>query len=310
MTAPLIQTEGLTRHFGDRVAVDSVDLELYSGEIFGFLGPNGAGKTTTIRMLSAMIAPTSGRVVVDGVELGRDNDAIRGKIGLLTEAPGHYPKLTALENLTLYSELHELSDGDARMEELLKLVGLWDRRDDATVTYSKGMQQKLAIARTLLHRPKILFLDEPTSGLDPQASKMVRDLVDSLRDHGQLIVLCTHNLDEASRLCDRVGIFKQRLLRIDKPEHLQRDAMGRRVKITCGAPPSEAVLARVRELFPGRAFIVDGNELEADLDDLDRDSPVLVKHLVEDDVAVVFVEPLEKSLEAVYLELVGDPTGE
>ena len=204
----MIKTENLTKQFKTTLAVDQLTLEVKEGEVFGFLGPNGAGKTTTVRMLTSLIVPTSGTAVVNGCVLGKDDTQIRRTVGILTETPGMYDNLSAEYNLRIFAGLYEVKDVPGQVEKYLRMLGLWERRFDEVGTFSKGMKQKLAIARALLHEPRMLFLDEPTTGLDPEAAHLVRDFIDELRKEGRTIFLCTHNLDEADRLCDRIGVFK------------------------------------------------------------------------------------------------------
>ena len=196
--------------------------------MFGFLGPNGAGKTTTVRMLSALIAPTSGTARVAGYEVGRDNDKLRKAVGILTQTPGMYGRLTAMQNLVFFAGLYELPAAAARAqaERYLRLLELWDRRDDRVGGFSKGMRQKLAIARALLHEPPVVFLDEPTSGLDPEAARTVRDFIKTLRQEGRTIFLTTHNLPEADELCDLVAVFRTELVRVDTPQNLRARCSG------------------------------------------------------------------------------------
>ena len=225
----MIETEGLTKAFGEELAVNNLSLSIAEGEVFGFLGPNGAGKTTTVRMLTCLIAPTEGQAEVAGYRVGRDNQEIRRTVGILTETPGMYDRLSAERNLQIYARLYEVDDIDGQVERYLSMLGLWERREDAVGTFSKGMKQKLAIARSLLHEPRVLFLDEPTAGLDPEAAKLVRDFVAELGGEGRTIFMCTHNLDEADRLCDRVAVFKSSLRVVDTPAGLRRQLYGRQV---------------------------------------------------------------------------------
>ena len=229
----MIKTENLLKTFttksGPVTAVDRLTLQVDEGEVFGFLGPNGAGKTTTVRMLAALIAPTGGRAWVNGHPVGQADTAIRQSVGILTENPGLYEQLSAEKNLTIYARLYGVADVAGQVERYLRLLGLWERRYEPTATFSKGMKQKLAIARALLHEPPIVFLDEPTSALDPESARLVRDFIAELSRQGRTIFLCTHNLDEADRLCDRIGVFKTRLLVVDTPERLRRQLFGRKV---------------------------------------------------------------------------------
>jgi ABC-2 type transport system ATP-binding protein len=213
----MIKSENLSKKFATTLAVDSLNLDVHEGEVFGFLGPNGAGKTTTVRMLTSLIGPTSGTALVNGFRLGEQDTEIRRTVGILTETPGMYDNLSAEFNLEIYANLYEVNDPKGQVEKYLRMLGLWDRRQDEAGTFSKGMKQKLAIARSLLHEPRILFLDEPTAALDPEASHLVRDFIAELSKEGRTIFLCTHNLDEADRLCDRIAVFKTRLLVLDTP---------------------------------------------------------------------------------------------
>ncbi|MGD8751517.1 MAG: ABC transporter ATP-binding protein, partial [Anaerolineales bacterium] len=225
----MIVLKELSKSFGKVLAVDRLTLSVRAGEIFGLLGPNGAGKTTTIRMLSALIAPTNGDAWVSGYKIGAQDRQIRRIVGILTEAPGLYDQLSAERNLSFFAEMYEVADIPGQVERYLRMLGLWERRYEAVGTFSKGMRQKLAIARALLHEPKVLFLDEPTSGLDPEAARLVREFIAELKREGRSIVMCTHNLDEADRLCDRIAVFKTHLVALDTPTALRRKLYGRAV---------------------------------------------------------------------------------
>ena len=225
----MIVVRGLTKTFDTVKAVENLTFSVQSGEVFGLLGPNGAGKTTTIRMLTALIAPTSGEAFVAGFKIGDGDKAIRRAVGILTETPGMYEGLSAEKNLVFYARMYEVQDVAGQVEKYLRMLGLWDRRHELVGTFSKGMRQKLAIGRALLHEPKVLFLDEPTSGLDPQMARTVRDFIQELREQGRTIVLTTHNLDVADRLCDRIGVIRSRLLILDSPAELRRKLFGRTV---------------------------------------------------------------------------------
>ena len=314
MNETIIATQELTRRFDKLLAVDRLNMQVGRGQVYGFLGPNGAGKTTTVRMLAALISPTSGAAWVDGIALGNEaNDTqIRRHVGILTEAPGLYDKLSATDNLRFYARLYEVPNGEieARVQQLLQMMGLWDRRADKVGGFSKGMRQKMAIARAMVHRPPLLFLDEPTAGLDPEAARLVRDFIETLRSEGGSIFLTTHNLDEADRLCDRVGVFKQRLIREDTPANLRRQLYGRRVEVQLAQPLSEQQSATLREL----PFITDIQPvtnsqhptISIGLSDPEAQNPILVSKLVELGAAVQFVTPLEASLEDVYFSLVNE----
>jgi ABC-2 type transport system ATP-binding protein len=293
----------LSKNFDAIQAVDKLSLEIRTGEIFGLLGPNGAGKTTTIRMLSALIAPTSGTAWVAGYQIGNQDQEIRQNVGILTETPGMYDQLSAERNLTFFGEMYEVADILSQVERYLRMLGLWERRFEPVGTFSKGMRQKLAIARALLHEPKILFLDEPTSGLDPEAARLVRQFIAELREEGRTIVLCTHNLDEADRLCDRIAVFKGTLLALDTPTALRRKLFGRTVVFHLTEMQSNFVQAVKQFDYVGSAETV-GNRLVVGLDDPEAHNPELVRTLVETGADIQFVGEVRQRLEDVYLKLV------
>ena len=297
----MITARGLTRRFGELVAVDRLDLDVERGEIFGFLGPNGAGKTTTIRMLAALIAPTGGTAEVAGQPLGRANREIRRRVGVLTETPGLYRRLSAWDNLVFFAKLYGVASPAEQAERYLRLFGLWDRRNAPAGSYSKGMRQKLAIARALLHEPEILFLDEPTASLDPESARTVRETIEALRTKERTIFLCTHNLDEADRLCDRVALFNRRLIKVGKPATLREEMYGRRTVVHLVAP-SPGIERSLDLAFVTRIERVD-DALVVSLSDPDRENPLLVKRLVEMGIGVRYVNELRMTLEDLYLDL-------
>ncbi len=299
----MIHTRNLTKRFGDVLAVDDLTLDVAQGEIFGFLGPNGAGKTTTIRMLTALIAPTRGTAEVNGHTLGKDDRRIRQSVGLLTEAPGLYENLSAVYNLRVYAALYGVEDAERQIRKYLSMLGLWERRDDPAGTFSKGMKQKLALARALLHEPPVLFLDEPTAALDPEAAHLVRDFIAGLREEGRTIFLCTHNLTEAERLCDRVAVFRTRLLVVDTPANLRREAFGRQVVFHLAGDAAPFVTS-IRALPFVEACEAVENKLVLTLDDPEQHNPEIVRRLVALGADIRFVGELRRSLEEVYLKLV------
>ena len=316
----MIRIEGLTKHFrsdGREIrAVEGLDLQVREGEVFGFLGPNGAGKTTTVRLLTGLIGPTSGRAWVNGLELGRDDEKIRGSVGILTESPGLYERLSAEYNLEIFAELYGCRDPRGQVQKYLRLLDLWDRRDTEAGTFSKGMKQKLAIARALLHEPPIIFLDEPTAALDPEAAKTVREFIETLRGQGRTIFLCTHNLDEAERLCDRIGVFKQRLIAVDAPDALRRQLFGRQTVIHLAPGNPLDLLARVVGGLPGVKHVQPlapdnggSPKLVIGLSDPASQNPAIVRALIEHGADVQFVNELKHSLEDVYLSLIHEGAG-
>jgi ABC-2 type transport system ATP-binding protein len=299
----MIEIRNLTKRFGDVLAVDGLTLSVSEGEVFGFLGPNGAGKTTTVRMLTSLIAPTDGTATVNGYKLGERDIDIRRTVGILTETPGLYDNLSAEYNLKVYANLYEVPDPDAAVERYLRMLGLWERRFDPAGTFSKGMKQKLAIARALLHEPRILFLDEPTAGLDPEAARLVRDFIADLAEEGRTIFICTHNLDEADRLCDFIGVFKTRLLVVDTPAALRSQLFGRKVVFHLRRA-DETLTSMIAVLpFVTEVRLVD-DKLLVTLDDPETHNPEIIRMLVGAGVDVQFVGELRHSLEDVYLQLV------
>jgi ABC-2 type transport system ATP-binding protein len=304
-----IETVDLTRTFGDVVAVEDLNLRIREGEVFAFLGPNGAGKTTTVRMLTTLIHPTSGKAYIGGNEVGREPDSmnIRAMVGLLPETPGLYERLSASQNLDYYGRLYGVPDDTRRerIRELLKLVDLWDRRDDVVATFSKGMQQKIAIVRAMVHDPAILFLDEPTAALDPSAAKTVRDFLRGLRGEGRTIFLNTHNLFEAERIADRIGVVNTRLI----AQGTARELSARYWKpatVVRLREPTEAAIAAVEALdFVERVDVQDGELLLA-LDDPKRHNPDVVRTIVRAGGEIEYIMEKERGLEDVYLRLVGE----
>ena len=301
----MIETRGLSKYFDGNHAVEHLDLEVKAGEIFAFLGPNGAGKTTTVRMLACLIAPTAGTALLDGNLVGRDDEAIRAKIGILTESPGLYEKLSARQNLDYFGRLYGMSNADRAdaVKRYLEMLGLWSRRDEPVAGFSKGMKQKLAIARALLHDPRVVFLDEPTSSLDPESAKVVREFVAELKSEGHTIFLCTHNLDEADRLADRIGVMKQRLLQVDTPGNLKRSLYGRHVIVRMRLI-SDAHEAVVRALPFVKSVHREGDRLILGMDDPEETTPAVVSALVGAGAEIQSVGEERHSLEEVYLSLV------
>jgi ABC-2 type transport system ATP-binding protein len=297
----VIVAQDLTRRFGPRTVVDGVSFEVGRSEIVALLGPNGAGKTTTLRMLAGLIAPTSGAIVVDGVRLTRTTGAsLRSRIGFLTEAPGLWDRLTVTENLRVYASLYGLEQPDRIVERALELFGLSEHAPARAAELSKGMRQKVALARALLHEPAILLLDEPTSGLDPEVTRTVRRLLDERRASGCSILVSTHNLDEAERLADRVAVLDRRLLALDPPAALRRRLTTGRVIVRMISDPSPH-LHLVRS-FDANAT-VEGNAVTMRLDNSEERTPALVSALAAAGAQIVEVRHEMPALEDVYLHL-------
>jgi ABC-2 type transport system ATP-binding protein len=302
----MIETENLTKKFGSVTAVDSVTLHVDEGEVFGFLGPNGAGKTTTVRMLACLVAKSSGSATIGDYEIASraDQPKIRRMIGLLTENVGLYEELSAYDNLDFYGRFYKLDEQKRkeRIEYLLKMLGLWDKKDVAAGTFSKGMKQKLAIARALIHDPQVLFLDEPTANLDPEASKTVRDFILELKKEKRTIFMNTHLLDEAERICDRVAILKTRLITIGSPEELRNSLSGRKVKVQL-QQVDDAIISSVKGMGY-QIGEVTANSIVINLKDPEKENPVILRSIQSAGGNVVFVAEVGSSLEDVYLKLV------
>jgi ABC-2 type transport system ATP-binding protein len=305
----VISVHHLTRRFGSRTAVNDVTFEVARSEIVALLGPNGAGKTTTLRMLAGLIAPTAGSISIDGVRLTRaTGGAIRARIGLLTEAPGLWDRLTVRENLRIYAQLYGLSDRDRRIDRALNIFSLADRASTRTAELSKGMRQKVALARTLLHDPAVLLLDEPTSGLDPEVTRSVRLLLEERRSAGCAILVSTHNLDEAERIANRVAVLHQRLVAIDPPERLRaRLTTGRLiVRLSGDATPYADMMRQIAGL---EEVLVDRTSLLVHVADPEQQTPSIVAALVGAGAKVVEVRPEIPALEDVYLHLMSAGSG-
>jgi ABC-2 type transport system ATP-binding protein len=303
----MIDTKDLTRKFGNLTAVDNLTLRVEDGEVFGFLGPNGAGKTTTVRMLCCLIGKTSGQATVGNYSIDKEEDClkIRKMVGFLPENVGLYDSLSAYRNLDFYGQLYEVPEPKRKenIERLLKLLGIWERREDAAGTFSKGMKQKLAIARALIHDPQLLFLDEPTANLDPEASKTVRDFVIELKKEKRTIFINTHNLDEAERLCDRIAILKTKLIAVDSPKNLQRSLYNRKTIIHLDNV-SEKLVAAVQKLSAVKNVRTNENKLILDIDTPEKDNPEVVRTIVKAGGNIQYVTELRSTLEDVYLKLI------
>ncbi len=302
----MITVENLTKKFGDVTAVEGISFQVKEGEVFGFLGPNGAGKTTTVRMLCCLISKTGGEASIDNYQIGKADDSlqIRKMIGLVPDSVGLYEDLTAFENLDFYGKLYEVPEG-RRQESIarfLKMLDLWDRKDARAGSFSKGMKQKLALARALVHEPKILFMDEPTANLDPESSKTVRDFILEIKKQGRTIFLNTHNLDEAQRVCDRIGIIKTKLLRVGTPEQLRESLSKPRTEIRL-AEVTDSMLSTLRKVIPNKIEVSD-NKLLIDVTDPDKENPAIIAAIASAGGQVREVTQLMPTLEDVYLQIV------
>ena len=308
----MIEATLLGRKFGDFVAVEDVSLRVGRGEVFGFLGPNGAGKTTTVRMLASLIRPTSGTATVSGLRIDRPEEArqIRRMVGMLTETTGFYENLSVMRNLRFYADLYGIprARADAAIDGYLRLFDLFKWKNSIVGGFSRGMRQKLALIRCLVHDPAVLFLDEPTSGLDPESARVVRESVLRLRREGKAIIVCTHNLDEAERLCDRVAIINRRILCSGTPGKLMSAAYGRRIVVRL-----EQAGGHVHEAVSGLSVVAgveeEGDRLIIDVEDPDRSCADIVNAIVRAGGRIRSVGELRHSMEDVYLKLIGERCG-
>ena len=303
----MIDTVSLTRKFDDLTAVDGLTLQVDDGEIFGFLGPNGAGKTTTLRMLCCHISKTSGEAWIDGYDVDDPEDSlkIRKNIGLLPENVGLYDDLSAYDNLDFYGKLYECSENQRKenIEHFFKILGLWDSRDVLVGNFSKGMKQKLAISRALIHDPRILFLDEPTANLDPESAKTVRDFILQLKkEKNTTIFLNTHNLDEAQRVCDKIGIFNTHLLATGTPEELEGSVWGNKTVIQLDHVNNIILEALNKLSF--KNIVVENNIITIDVNNPKQENPLIINAIVDAGGQIQYVRKLSPTLEDAYLKFV------
>lgn len=303
----MITVENLTKKFETVTAVENISFNINESEIFGFLGPNGAGKTTTIRMLSTLISQTSGKITIDNRSPESDGGYIRSIIGLLTESPGMYEKISAYDNLEYYSSFYNIPDTKRKdnIERYLKMFDLWNRKDDLVGTYSKGMKQKLALSRALIHEPKILFLDEPTAGLDPESAHMVRNFIESLKKEKTTVFLCTHNLEEASDLSDRVCIIKRKIIRIATLSELQNDDKNKRVEIVFTENASKYIKL-LEEIDKIKDIQADNNRAILVIEEPEISNPLIIKKLVGNGAEILYFNEIKATLEEIYLDLIKD----
>ena len=296
----------MTKRFGSRVAFESLTFEVARGEVFGFLGPNGAGKTTTVRVLGTLLEPSAGTAEVAGISL-EGGAELRSRISILPERPGLYLRLSVKDNMEYFAGLHGIPrpDRPRRIAAALEAVGLSDRLGDLTGYLSKGLQQRAALARSMLNDPEVIFLDEPTQGLDARATRDVRELIDGLRTRGVTVFLTTHRLEEAERLCDRVAIVNATLRSIGSPRELRRRLFGSALEIRVDRPlPNpEATFGAVPVVQEWET--VDGRYI-VHVDDPKRAAPILARTIVDSGAGLVRLAEVERTLEEVYLQLLRD----
>lgn len=301
----MITTKNLTKHFKDFVAVQEVNLEVKAGEVLALLGPNGAGKTTTVRMLTTVLRPTLGRAWVAGYDIFEEDAQVRKSVGVLTEHHGLYQRMYVKEYLDFFGQLYELGseEREDRIKYLLHTFGLEAESDRRIGEFSKGMRQKLSLARALLHSPPVLLLDEPTSAMDPESARLVRNAIKKLRSEERAIVICTHNLSEAEELADKIAIIRRgEIIANGTPRQLKRHLLG----------PSEFEV-QLRETWDGKDLgLSEMVEITAAGEDWfrfqtaspDEVNPEVIKRLMNDDFSVIRLGEVQRSLESVYLEAV------
>jgi ABC-2 type transport system ATP-binding protein len=304
---PIIEVEKLVRKFGEHRAVDEMTFHVKPGEVFGLLGPNGAGKTTTVRLLNGILPPSAGSAKVFGYDPAAQGESIRRTTGVLTETPALYERLTARENLEFFGTLQEIAENDLTscVDDMLNFFELSSRGNDKVETYSKGMKQRLALARALIHKPPLLFLDEPTSGLDPEAAQQVDDLIAGLRKtDGQTVVLATHNLLEAQRLCDRVAIINNgRILAMGSLDELSRKLWPVKwVDIKFYTPPTGNIAANLKVNRGVIQATIKDDALAVQVES-DEVIPNLIRYLVEQGESILKVNPRDYTLEDIYFAL-------
>jgi ABC-2 type transport system ATP-binding protein len=303
----MIHVENLVKKFSELTAVDNISFNVAEGEIFGFLGPNGAGKTTTIRMLTTLISPSSGEILVNGMNTKKDSGNIRSIIGILTETPGMYEKNTAYENLKFFASFYKINESKIKsnIEKFLKMFELWDRRNDLVVTFSKGMKQKLAIARALIHEPKILFLDEPTAALDPESAHMVRNFIESLRKEKITVFLCTHNLEEAQALCNTVCIIKKKIIKIASLYELQnlKDTKTFNLGLLDSPEKYKSIFDKYKDNIE---YTCSNNTVDFKIKNYEKINPLIIRDLINEGAQILYFNEYKESLEDIYLELIKD----
>jgi ABC-2 type transport system ATP-binding protein len=306
MPDAVIRTENLTRNFGNVRAVDALNLTVPGGAVFGFLGPNGSGKTTTIRMLLGLVEASSGTARVLGFDAASQADSIRTRSGALLEYSGIYERLSGEDNLDFYARIWKLRAGDrrARIKELLETFGLWDRRREPAGTWSRGMKQKLALARAMLHRPSLIFLDEPTAGLDPVAAASLREELTALvKREGVTVFLTTHNLAEADRVCARVAVIRQGKLLAEGPPSELRARNGKHRVMVYGRGIDERIVSALRGFPDVKSADLDAGHLTLEMRS-DGGVPAIVRMLVAEGAEIEEVVRDKASLEDVFLTLV------
>lgn len=303
----MISATNLHKSFGDFHAVRGISLEVKSGEVLALLGPNGAGKSTTVRLLATILRPTSGHASVGGYDVVEAPEQVRAQIGLMTEYPALYSRMTAFDYLLFFARLQHIprSEASRRVEELLTRFELWDARKRKLDSFSRGMKQKVALIRAMLHDPAVLFLDEPTTAMDPQSARVVRDSIAHLRDNRRVIVLCTHNLQEAEALADTIAVIRNgQIVAYGTAAELRHQLLGEPVWEIQTAAPLEGAEERLLDLVPVERQAPD--RLRYRTKDARALNPLLLERLHTAGVAVISLSEMPRSLESVYLRIIGE----
>ena len=306
MPGASIRVEHLSKWFSARPAFEDVTFEVGEGEVFGFLGPNGAGKTTMVRALAGLVRTSSGRAEVAGIEVKPDRGSLlRWRISVMPENPGLYLKLSVEENLQYFAGLYGVEGAEARLriENSLRAVDMYDRRGDLGGSLSKGLRQRVGLARALLNDPQVLFLDEPTSGLDPEATREVRELVNGLRSRGTTVFLTTHRLEEAERICDRVAVLNTKLITVGTPGELRKHLFATAIDVRLTKPLDNpvALFSTVRGV---KEWATENGSYIVEVEDVTEVAPALAKALVDAGAGIVRLAEVQHTLEDVYMELI------
>ena len=308
MSEPILIAQDLHKAYGDVKAVDGISLQVARGEVFGLLGPNGAGKTTTISMLTGLLEPTGGKITVDGLDLKTHTNAVKAKLGLVPQELALYPTLSARQNLNFFGRIYGLKGKElrGRVDEVLHMIGLADRADDAIEDYSGGMKRRVNIGAGLLHKPQMLFLDEPTVGVDPQSRNAIFESVEALNRAGMSVIYTTHYMEEAQRLCHRVAIVDEgRIIALDTPTALIRSLGGGVVLLGLEESAAEDVVDRVAQLPAVKTATRTDGQLKIETQRLQEALMGTLDITNQLDVRITSLEILEPNLESVFLHLTG-----
>nr|MDO8043962.1 ABC transporter ATP-binding protein [Candidatus Baldrarchaeota archaeon] len=303
-----IKAENLTKYYGNFLAVNNISFEVRQGEFFGLLGPNGAGKTTTIRMLTGLLKPTSGTAHVMGIDVVKNPVDVKAQIGVVSETANPYPEMTAWDNLMFAASLHDIQKREQKeqAENLLKLLGIYDRRNEKVENFSKGLRKRVAIAMALIHDPPLLFLDEPTAGLDVQSARMIREFLRRLNERGTTIFLTTHYIEEADMLCDRIAIIKNgKIIALDSPENLKSAKRREKVIEVSFDRYAADVEKSIAKLSTVSRVKKRGDKIRIYTSNFPKTIQEISSFAEENDLEIVSINTLTPTLEDVFVQLTG-----